>query len=764
MVAAYTPSEILANRQDLRRFYQLVSLRSVLAVSLVIFAASTADIGTDKYLLAASALSGVLLAPFLLLRRFSFSKVVISHAVILAGVWVIIQAANIYLSGNPNNPRGDFEAYIFATHFWLLAAIYLVALVSTWAFWCFAHTVTFEATIFTLSFVWILAGHRHYQLDAPKKVGSLAWEWGIAPQHFLLAGGASFAALLALYFILGHARPLFSARAPVRSYGPAQKLALVSAPLLFLALLASYAFYINRNYSENISRATNGVGQETKEGQSPLGFHSATGKTKQPAALVRLEGDYEKNPWTPMLYFREGALSSFAGRELVIADNRYDTDVPRVAPGQPYVKMEEPENPWRHELTQSVYLLAKHTAPFAVDYPRTFRLIKNPDQDRFELAYQAVSIAPTVALNTLIGEETGDERWDKDTWAHYLRAPGSLSLETGKDPDEGVLNTDGAALDDHKEDLRYRAFLKKYFSLEDPPVLLASKISNFLSQASIYTRNPGHQVQANGDPVAPYLFSEKKRGYCVHFAHAAVYLMRLAGIPARIATGYLTDLTYAKDGHILLHLGDRHAWPEIYVRGLGWTVADISPAEAENEQVIVPDEKLLEELMSKVDPAEELVTPPPPSPDETEGEESIIERVVRKEVIIPLMVMCIAVFIALKTWLRFGYLLPVGGPRRVHLAYLSFASAMADVGLGRNYGETRREYATRLHAERGIDAGGITMLGEQNRYSKSFGGSSLTALRQALLAYKHALRRPRERAKRCLGFLNPHSLLRLWKL
>ena len=141
----------------------------------------------------------------------------------------------------------------------------------------------------------------------------------------------------------------------------------------------------------------------------------------------------------------------------------------------------------------------------------------------------------------------------------------------------------------------------------DPPILKAAMIVHYLSEESIYTTKPEHQVSEEGDPVAPYLFGEKKRGYCVHFAHAAVYLMRLAGIPARIATGYLTDLTYAKDGHILLHLGDRHAWPELYVRNIGWVVADVTPKNAEGEQVIIPDENLLEELISKIDPVVEFL-------------------------------------------------------------------------------------------------------------------------------------------------------------
>ncbi|MDV7402821.1 hypothetical protein RZS08_65970, partial [Arthrospira platensis SPKY1] len=72
------------------------------------------------------------------------------------------------------------------------------------------------------------------------------------------------------------------------------------------------------------------------EGQSPLSFQSAVGKTKQPAALVRLENDYPQNPSNPMLYLRESALSHFLGHELVVAGTKYNWDIPRVRLGEPF--------------------------------------------------------------------------------------------------------------------------------------------------------------------------------------------------------------------------------------------------------------------------------------------------------------------------------------------------------------------------------------------------------------------------------------------
>ena len=104
----------------------------------------------------------------------------------------------------------------------------------------------------------------------------------------------------------------------------------------------------------------NGVGQNNESGESPLGFHSAIGKTNQPAALVRLEGDYRENPWAPMLYLREGSLSGFNGKEMVISSNAFDQDVPRIKPGQPYISTEQEPGENRKKVVHSVYLLTKH--------------------------------------------------------------------------------------------------------------------------------------------------------------------------------------------------------------------------------------------------------------------------------------------------------------------------------------------------------------------------------------------------------------------
>lgn len=74
-------------------------------------------------------------------------------------------------------------------------------------------------------------------------------------------------------------------------------------------------------------------------------------------------------------------------------------------------------------------------------------------------------------------------------------------------------------------------------------------------------------------------------GYCEYYASAFVVLMRAAGIPARIVTGYQGGLWQPSDGYLLVRQSDAHAWAEVWLEGRGWTRVDptaaVSPSRIE---------------------------------------------------------------------------------------------------------------------------------------------------------------------------------------
>ncbi len=80
-----------------------------------------------------------------------------------------------------------------------------------------------------------------------------------------------------------------------------------------------------------------------------------------------------------------------------------------------------------------------------------------------------------------------------------------------------------------------------------------------------------------GNPVDEFLFTTKK-GFCEHFAGSFVYLMRAAGVPARVVTGYQGGEFNKLGDYMIVRQTDAHAWAEIWVAGKGWIRVDPTAA------------------------------------------------------------------------------------------------------------------------------------------------------------------------------------------
>ncbi|WP_313949609.1 transglutaminase domain-containing protein, partial [Frankia sp. AvcI1] len=68
--------------------------------------------------------------------------------------------------------------------------------------------------------------------------------------------------------------------------------------------------------------------------------------------------------------------------------------------------------------------------------------------------------------------------------------------------------------------------------------------------------------------LAEFLF-ESHRGYCEQFASAMTVLVRLLGLPARVAIGFVPGEQQA-DGSYLITNRQAHAWPEVWFPSVGW--------------------------------------------------------------------------------------------------------------------------------------------------------------------------------------------------
>jgi protein-glutamine gamma-glutamyltransferase len=75
------------------------------------------------------------------------------------------------------------------------------------------------------------------------------------------------------------------------------------------------------------------------------------------------------------------------------------------------------------------------------------------------------------------------------------------------------------------------------------------------------------------DAVDDFLF-DTHEGFCEHYSSAFTVLMRAAGIPARVVTGYQGGYWNKYGNYLLVRYSDAHAWSEVWLTGRGWVRVD----------------------------------------------------------------------------------------------------------------------------------------------------------------------------------------------
>jgi len=87
-----------------------------------------------------------------------------------------------------------------------------------------------------------------------------------------------------------------------------------------------------------------------------------------------------------------------------------------------------------------------------------------------------------------------------------------------------------------------------------------------------YSEQPG---TAPGLPPLVGFVAVTKNGYCQHFAGAMALMLRLLGIPARVAAGFVPGRYHDDFWQVTDH--DAHTWVEVWFRGYGWLPFDPTP-------------------------------------------------------------------------------------------------------------------------------------------------------------------------------------------
>lgn len=247
---------------------------------------------------------------------------------------------------------------------------------------------------------------------------------------------------------------------------------------------------------------------------------------------VALRVDFEgEPPRAAERYWRGPVLSRFDGVTWSAAYSRVEalTELPR-GPQLAYtVTMEPNDRPWLFalELPASLPRITDDTLPLEVGVTRDWQLI----------ARRPVGQVLRYNQRSMIRDRFDAQPRDA---ADNLRLPADANPRT--------LEFARSLREKHRSERGY----------------IGAVLSHFRDNDFVYTLVPGvlHKV----DPVDGFLF-ESRRGFCEHYASAFAVLLRAAGIPARVVTGYQGGELNPRGRYLIVRQSDAHAWVEAIVDG-----------------------------------------------------------------------------------------------------------------------------------------------------------------------------------------------------
>lgn len=240
-------------------------------------------------------------------------------------------------------------------------------------------------------------------------------------------------------------------------------------------------------------------------------------------------------PRQDRLYWRGPVLSHYDGRTWRPAASR-------AAPELAYPLV--PADSYAYTVT-----LEPHNQPwlFALEFPDRLPTDSLMSSDFRLLAREAVRTRLRYALSSRPGLAVGEREGGQ-----VLQD--ALSLPRGFNP-------------------RARALAAGWRS-PDATAVLRQALAFFRGNGFVYTLEP---PLLGDDAVDEFLFGSH-RGFCEHFAGAFVFLMRAAGVPARVVTGYQGGEINPVDGFLEVRQADAHAWAEVWIAGRGWLRVDPTAA------------------------------------------------------------------------------------------------------------------------------------------------------------------------------------------
>ncbi len=555
----------------------------------------------------------------------------------------------------------------------------------------FRAALAVEGTVVVFAVATTVAAHRDGMIARPLAIADWFWSQGLDPVMAFLALGLVGALLLAGVLAYGRS--------------PGRTVAQLVVVLLLGVFLASLIYGRDTDTTRDVIGGNGQDEQKDKErkeaqankGGGGGGSGGPDGKDKQggqgdgkgdkppfqddlprggsdpknnrPAAVVIFHRGV--SPAGGVFYFRHAAFSQWNGTRLIESTaGTIDQDARTEFPHEKRPIPGVPEAPGQRELVANdVALLIDHPRVFALTDATELEPLTNPDPARFRRAYRVLSSVVTAPFDDLLDREPGDPSWDDETWAHYT--------ELSKDERY------------HELAAELRLGLKQEF--QDDPMAQAMVVKQWLEKNTTYSFAKNYDGEA--DPTAAFLFSEEKKGYCVHTAHAAAFLMRAMGLPARVSAGYAVPSSNLGGGSaLLIKSNDAHAWAELYLAGVGWVPIEVTP-EKTDEQPQPFQENDLQNLLGEMARKEGRES------RDQDGQGTKLGEVLAQiaQALPWVLLALLAAAYAIKLWRILSPALAgrAQGPR---VAYRAALDRLSAVGLARQRGESRERFAARAAA------------------------------------------------------------------
>lgn len=595
---------------------------------------------------------------------------------------------------------------------------------------------TVELGLLALSSVVVFFPHQYKIIMRPLWLSDLAWSAGLEPSLALGIIGALLATLLSVQIVLDRSRR-------------------VHPSIIFFPILALLALiFVNPlemetppppQRLEDIKSGGSSAGKGEQEKNSGRGGgqgdqndqamnsgnkekqNGGEGQEPRPVAIMLLGNDY--SPPSEYFYLRQEVQSSFNGIRLTAPtspDISYDAF--RGFPAE-LATISEPPLEYRKEVLADIALLTAHTTPFGIESPARYLPTKNPRPGRFARTYQMTSQSLNIGFEKFLKMELhmGNPDWSKEEWLHYTTIPEN---EQYKQLAESIV-----------------AGLPEQF--RDNQIAQAFAVKLFLDEKTQYTMSERHEKAE--DPTAEFLFGPKKQfiGYCVHTSHAATFLWRALGIPARIGVGYAVTMEQQKGGAVLVMDRDAHSWPEIYIEELGWVVMDIAPETMLDPMGEPPDLEMLDAL-------EELARAAPDSQFRKPIDWKALWVAWKPTILMTIFAILSTIFMGL-------FVRKIRRRIKIYISpspywmYISAIDHLGENGEARRYGESREAFAKRL-AEDYPSFLDITWIQLESTLGKA-SDRSVSPEKQQLLLKKlsRELREKKPTWRRIIGLLNPFS-------